>query len=29
MILNKGGITTADSEVLKQSINKKTDISNY
>jgi len=29
MILNKGGITTADSEVLKQSINKKTDINKY
>ncbi len=29
ILLNKGGITTADSEVLKQSINKKTDISNY
>ena len=29
ILLNKGGITTADSEVLKQSINKKTDINKY
>ena len=29
ILLNKGGITTADGEVLKQSINKKTDISKY
>ena len=29
ILLNKGGITTADSEVLKQAINKKTDINKY
>ncbi len=29
ILLNKGGITTADGEVLKQSINKKTDINKY